>query len=337
VSDDVSDHTVSDELCLLAYRLALQHGAFVEDDVATALGISSAEVKHVREVLLGLRLLAIQRATGTLVPVSPEIAESELSRLHEDVIRVRRRLLDDIHHQLSHFVPLYRRHLLAQVGETPIRGVEDRASALRELHVAARACTGEVMTMQSGGIRGGYPLDAMLPQALGMLERGVTVRIICQHPARADLATQTYVRRISRIGGMVRTAAEIVDSLVIFDHRVAFVSHEGGTGWAAGATIVNERNLVAFLCRAYESSWAAADPFDPDQLDYPKVARAMQASIIRLMALGMKDAVVARRLGMATRTCRRYISSIMDELGAVSRFQAGVKAVRAGLLPEDLS
>ncbi|GAA2444377.1 hypothetical protein GCM10010433_52130 [Streptomyces pulveraceus] len=55
-------------------------------------------------------------------------------------------------------------------------------------------------------------------------------------------------------------------------------------------------------------------------------------SIIDLMAQGLKDEVVARRIGMGSRTFRRHMSSIMDKLGASSRFQAGVVAARVGLI-----
>ena len=43
-----------------------------------------------------------------------------------------------------------------------------------------------------------------------------------------------------------------------------------------------------------------------------------------------KDEQIARALGMSVRTVRRRVADLMDELGADSRFQAGVEAVRRG-------
>ena len=52
------------------------------------------------------------------------------------------------------------------------------------------------------------------------------------------------------------------------------------------------------------------------------------------MAQGHKDELVARRLGMSVRTCRRYISEIMEQVESSSRFQAGVNVALARLLDE---
>jgi DNA-binding NarL/FixJ family response regulator len=48
------------------------------------------------------------------------------------------------------------------------------------------------------------------------------------------------------------------------------------------------------------------------------------------LAGGAKDEQIARALGMSVRTVRRRVADLMDELGADSRFQAGVEAVRRG-------
>jgi DNA-binding NarL/FixJ family response regulator len=50
------------------------------------------------------------------------------------------------------------------------------------------------------------------------------------------------------------------------------------------------------------------------------------------MAKGYTDEVLARKLGMSVRTCRRHIASLMRRLDAVSRFQAGVRAGRRQLV-----
>lgn len=53
------------------------------------------------------------------------------------------------------------------------------------------------------------------------------------------------------------------------------------------------------------------------------------------MTKGYKDEMVARRLGMSVRTCRRHIAEITEQLEATSRFQAGYNAARQELLPGD--
>jgi DNA-binding NarL/FixJ family response regulator len=54
--------------------------------------------------------------------------------------------------------------------------------------------------------------------------------------------------------------------------------------------------------------------------------------LLEMLASGAKDEQIARALGMSLRTVRRRIASLMAELGADSRFQAGIEAVRRGWL-----
>jgi DNA-binding NarL/FixJ family response regulator len=53
-----------------------------------------------------------------------------------------------------------------------------------------------------------------------------------------------------------------------------------------------------------------------------------QLAIGRLMATGVKDATIARELGVSLRTVRSEISALITGLGATSRFQAGCLLVR---------
>lgn len=58
-------------------------------------------------------------------------------------------------------------------------------------------------------------------------------------------------------------------------------------------------------------------------------------ALLHALARGGKDEIVARRLGMSTRTFRRRLMNLMIRLDVTSRFQAGAKAAHAGLLPYD--
>ncbi|MFD0634820.1 LuxR C-terminal-related transcriptional regulator [Catenulispora yoronensis] len=46
----------------------------------------------------------------------------------------------------------------------------------------------------------------------------------------------------------------------------------------------------------------------------------------------MTDEAIARQLHISARTVQRRVSVLMEELGARNRFQAGVQAVRHGML-----
>jgi DNA-binding NarL/FixJ family response regulator len=92
--------------------------------------------------------------------------------------------------------------------------------------------------------------------------------------------------------------------------------------------------VVAWVTATFEQLWAEAVPLDAalsraaDETDIDRT----RAAILRLMAEGEKDETISRRLSMSVRTCRRQIADYMAQVGATSRFQAGVIAARAGHL-----
>jgi DNA-binding NarL/FixJ family response regulator len=90
--------------------------------------------------------------------------------------------------------------------------------------------------------------------------------------------------------------------------------------------------MVQFLVDVFDHLWDGATAVDCHDTGYAEVADDLQQTIAGLMAKGYTDEVLARKLGMSVRTCRRHIASLMRELDAVSRFQAGVRAGRRQLV-----
>ncbi len=54
----------------------------------------------------------------------------------------------------------------------------------------------------------------------------------------------------------------------------------------------------------------------------------LERELLRLLAQGLTDATVAKRLNVSLRTERRMVADLMRRLGASGRFEAGVKAAR---------
>ncbi|WP_374201564.1 response regulator transcription factor [Actinocorallia sp. API 0066] len=52
--------------------------------------------------------------------------------------------------------------------------------------------------------------------------------------------------------------------------------------------------------------------------------------MLRLLAQGLSDDAIARRLRVTTSTVRRHCAAIREELGVATRFAAGVEAARRG-------
>ncbi|MFG2489123.1 response regulator transcription factor [Streptomyces virginiae] len=82
----------------------------------------------------------------------------------------------------------------------------------------------------------------------------------------------------------------------------------------------------------FERDWAQATPYATGPQAAHGVSQTMKQTILVMLAKGLKDDTIARRLGISLRTCRRHVSELLETLGAHSRFEAGVIAERQGLL-----
>lgn len=198
-------------------------------------------------------------------------------------------------------------------------------------------CGHELLLVLPSGARPCQAFPAARTIALDLLGRGVRARLIYQHAIRGDLVTRSLVRELTQHGAEVRTSAELIDPLVVFDREALVLPHSPGPSGETGMTAavaIRAPAMVAFACAAFENLWNTACPLIPDAKDTPHTIDALKKAIVRLMAMGHKDEMVARRLGISVRTCRRHIAEIMDEQGAISRFQAGVALTRAGLIDD---
>lgn len=82
------------------------------------------------------------------------------------------------------------------------------------------------------------------------------------------------------------------------------------------------------LASLLESLWSVA--VDLECSDEPLLSGERHDAVLRMLVDGTKDETAARALNVSVRTYRRYVAQILDELGATSRFQAGVRAARTG-------
>lgn len=323
-----------DDTAISVYRCVVQLGGFDVAEVADRLVLGPDQVAAVGDLLWQLKLLTPGGDGRPPIPVDPRIVEAELTGSLERDIRQRQHRVAQLQRQLHVLASFYADGHRDGPREETVKALLEPSDVRRELAVATRQCKTEVLTLQPGGGRDAQTLRDALDRDLSMIERGIRMRITYHHTARANLATRMYVRDVTAAGAEVRTADEVFERIIIFDRKVAFVPAERiHDDLAPGAAIVTEPTVVGFLCRSYEHTWESAQPFDARDVQYEQTTDELRAAIIRLMACGLKDDVIARRLGMATRTCRRHIAVIMEGMEANSRFQAGVRACLLGLLP----
>ena len=80
-----------------------------------------------------------------------------------------------------------------------------------------------------------------------------------------------------------------------------------------------------------DQPWPAADDDDEEAgFDEPLTPREIQ--VLELLAEGLPNKAIARRLGISDQTVKFHVSSISGKLGAANRTDAVRRAVRRGLI-----
>jgi DNA-binding CsgD family transcriptional regulator len=169
---------------------------------------------------------------------------------------------------------------------------------------------------------------------LHTLRRGVKLRALYQQVALRDRHTRSYLTELADNGAKVRFTTSVPGRSLVIDRKIVLLPIPTDDPTKLGLAVVREPNVIAWMISTFEQLWAEAqtleDALSRDQ-DEPDLDQTRTA-ILRLMAEGEKDEAISRRLSISVRTCRRQIADYMAQVGATSRFQAGVIAARAGHL-----
>lgn len=140
---------------------------------------------------------------------------------------------------------------------------------------------------------------------------------------------------ISRLG--LRAAAEeqrvcpelpFTTTVVDDDQAVVDLTLAGQVGPVG--IVLTSAPLVRPILAVLERLWEFASPLP--RATGMSGLDPRDGQVLLMLASGASDATIARQLGVSQRTVERRIRSIMDTLGAESRFQAGLLAKQAGWL-----
>lgn len=128
--------------------------------------------------------------------------------------------------------------------------------------------------------------------------------------------------------------ARVVDrlpcKLTIADRRLAMIPLAPVA--TSGSLVVRSPLLIDALWSLFDAVWDQGVPIAAGAQNGARShwSQPEDRAILHLMTAGLKDEAICRRLGMAERTVSRRISALMVQLGASTRFQAGIQANRRG-------
>ncbi|MEV6211201.1 helix-turn-helix domain-containing protein [Kitasatospora sp. NPDC051914] len=329
-----------DEAALALYQWTLVNGPLTErllPRAASETGLTEAACLAALQTLTAARLLkpadAAAAAETAWQAENPQAASAQLLsdqeaalRVREEELRSKREQLQSLRDEFAALVPVYLQGRQHAHPHGTIDLVTDKFAVRAMLVDAVGASRTEVLVSKPGGA---FPPGAMreaLPRDLELLRSGVRMRNLYQHTTRFDPATRANAEQLIAAGAEIRTLTDTLPQMIIVDRELAFLP--AGPG---GALLIREPSLLAFLIKTFERDWETAFPFSIGPRAAREISEDLKQNIVVLLANGLKDEAIARRLGVSLRTCRRHVSELLETLGAQSRFQAGAIAERLNL------
>ncbi|MFC0437096.1 hypothetical protein [Kutzneria buriramensis] len=323
-----SAHAI-DEETLNLYRLTLRYDTLDSELVAREADIPQDRAADALARLHAARLIQPVGAGGHFRPTSPEWAEAELLTPVLAELYAKQRFIEETRKTLQGLGTVYREAR----GNAPLSEdftfLPPGESVPAACYRLIQECSSEFAATHLSTTAVGD----VLPGELEMARRGIGVRTLVQHSALSKLTVQSYVNKLTGAGGEVRALPQLWFRMAIFDRRAVLVSACPGDEPAAGAVLVRNPMVVTRVHEMFEHLWGTAtSDMDSDGGRGELASSQLRSAVAQMLASGCTDEVSARRLGMSLRTYRRHVAALMVELGARTRFQAGLMVRDAGLL-----
>lgn len=317
------------------YRTMLAHPGEDATALANLLARPEEDVHRAwgRLKELGLVVPAGAGRPGGLRAVSPELGLEHLLARQQAEFAAHRQRIAASRAAASQLISQYAglQPAAAHTGVEHLNGVEEIRARLARF---TNEVEHEVMAFVPDGGQSEENMAAARPLNERLLKHGVVMRTIYVDAVRNSPPTVEHVNWLTSQGGQVRTVATLPTRMTILDRKTAIIPVNSEDS-LAGAVVLTGHGTLTALCTLFESVWDGAQPFGEaaqtrggdDGLSRQEFAA------LRLLAEGHTDEGIAKRLGVSHRTARRIATVLMERLGARSRFEAGVRAVRCGWLP----
>lgn len=313
---------------LEVYRRVLE-GVRSHGELAELLPGSPKELNDCLDRLVERRLLRLcpnesgmHGAEARYEAASPHLAAAELTAS----LQVRAQQLmaqaDEVRREYSAFATVHEAHERRRLAGPDHEMLRDGSAVRQRLidltaQVQTRVLAAHPTLGPPDTLRAAFELDSEL------LDRGVEYRTVVPHTARRQREALQHLLQLRDRGAQVRSAPVIPARMILIDRTAALVS----VGEGSGAALFRAPAFVEFLCQIFDHLWEHAKPFTSGDYD-AHVFGDIEVAILGQLARGRSDDYISRRLGISTRTLRRYLADIYRELGVETRFQLGMATAR---------
>jgi DNA-binding CsgD family transcriptional regulator len=317
-----------DELSVALYSLLLRNPELGMEEIGRELG---SPPEMISEALDVLKRLAVVRPSWRdpcrLWPVSPQVGLAALLTVQEADLLDRHRELNRSRAVVEGLIADYEQWRADQVNDVAekLQTIDETCDRIEELIANAES---EVVTFNAGVFLASNPeLRRGIDETI--LGRGLTLRAVYLESVNLHQGTRGYLRQLVDRGAQLRTVPTLPNQLMIFDGKVAMMPLDPEAD-SCGSIVVRGAGPLTVLIDHFETTWAGASPLGsrvPQRDDRPTGA---EQAALAMLAQGLTDEAVARKLDVSLRTVRRMMARLMKELGTTSRFEAGVRAAQRG-------
>jgi len=297
------------------------------DEVLESLGLTADEFEAVAGSLIESDIVTVGPEAVSVL--SPALAMSRLIEISAERARDAHDLLLTISRALPHIAARSADVPATQLEESlqPIDGELFRSRYLPEtLATIVQRTTGDLSWLRPDQWREPWEED-MNNLVAEVVSSGRRARAI--YPVRALNEAPAVLQARADIGEEVRLIPDLPTRLLVIGVTHAIMPEPLGKA-ASPRIMVRQRGIVEAMGLFFEQLWERASPI----AEYERGAKGdeVRRQLLAQLAAGSQDEQIARRLGLSLRTVRRRVAEVMAELGAESRFQAGVEAARRGWL-----
>jgi DNA-binding CsgD family transcriptional regulator len=205
-------------------------------------------------------------------------------------------------------------------------------SIRRQLEQLARTARREVLSFVPGGLQQRECIAASKTVNDQVLSRGVRLRSVYLDSARRDRVTSAHLRWLCTRGAEVRTLPVLPIRMIVFDREHVMLPPDFSS--PGTAVLVSGPGVATAITELFHHFWRDGTPFRVDEGGEAQASESELPdewkALLRLLKEGCTDEQAARRLGVSTRTVGRITAELMAQLGARSRFEAGVLAALKG-------
>lgn len=310
------------------YRALLAQPGATAQELAATLGVQTRKTHRLLDVLeaRGLATHSPQRPRRYL-PAAPDLAIERLIMQRQGGLERARSVIDDLRAQMR----------TAQPETGPDRIVEvitSRQAEQQVLEHSIRTAREEMLSLVRPPVRVSR-LDIPREQDQRLQrqarDRGVRFRTVVDAEFLQVPGTADAVRADIEAREEVRVVSELPIKMVLIDRRVGLIPLDLQQP-DSPALLVRSSPLLDALRLLYEQIWERAAPMS-FSAEHGLVTTAAGSALpvaaddlVRLLAAGLGDKVIARELGVSVRTLERRIADLMAGLDARTRFQLGWQA-----------